>query len=54
MLREQEESLEELMAWLRQREDTLTQLEAEPLPDELAELQVLIKVSECVDCSLYL
>lgn len=39
-----EEMLEELMLWLRKCEDTLTQLEAEPLPDDMSEILVLIKV----------
>lgn len=39
-----EELLEELMAWLRKCEDELTTLEAEPLPDDLGEIQILIKV----------
>ncbi|XP_035712122.1 microtubule-actin cross-linking factor 1 isoform X8 [Folsomia candida] len=42
-LRGMEEMLEELMAWLKKCEDTLTQLEAEPLPDDMAEILVLIK-----------
>jgi len=39
-----EEMLEELMAWLQRCEDTLTHLEAEPLPDDLDQILVLIKV----------
>lgn len=45
-LRNSLELLEELIAWLQKCEDTLTNLEAEPLPDDLAEIQVLIKVNE--------
>ena len=32
------------MNWLQRCEDTLTNLEAEPLPDDLGEIQILIKV----------
>ncbi|ODN01709.1 Dystonin [Orchesella cincta] len=42
-LRGIDELLEELMAWLQRCEDTLTELEAEPLPDDLGQIQVLIK-----------
>lgn len=42
-LRGMDELLEELMAWLQRCEDTLTELEAEPLPDDLGQIQVLIK-----------
>ena len=43
-LRDMEDLLEELMAWLKKCEDELTTLEAEPLPDDLGQIQVLIKV----------
>jgi len=42
-LRGMDELMEELMAWLQKCEDTLTELEAEPLPDDLGQIQVLIK-----------
>jgi len=42
-LRNIEELLEELMAWLRSREDELTRLEGEPLPDDFTIIQRLIK-----------
>lgn len=42
-LREIARLMDALMRWLQQCEDTLTTLEAEPLPDEIDELEVLIK-----------
>jgi len=44
-LRDMEDLLEELMAWLQKCEDELTTLEAEPLPDDLGQIQELIKVN---------
>lgn len=42
-LRELARLMDELMRWLQRCEDTLTTLEAEPLPDELDEIEKLIK-----------
>ncbi|XP_044737986.1 dystonin isoform X15 [Chrysoperla carnea] len=41
-LKDLDDTLEELLAWLQGLENTLTQLEAEELPDEIPPLQVLI------------
>ena len=42
-LREMTSILEELFAWLSIAEKTILTLEAEPLPDDLAILEVLVK-----------
>lgn len=41
-LRDLDDTLEELLAWLQGLENTLTQLEAEPLPEEIPPLEALI------------
>lgn len=47
-LRDADELLEELLAWLAGLEKTLISLESEPLPDDIETIEALIEDHKCV------